>query len=204
MSLMSEQSRQALADAFFRAAKSGLLRAPEDSIEIQPIEGGVSKGPAAGQPMNGAMNKAVNLAARTKSVEPPRDVLVITTSSFSFRLLTMFDVAPTPEARAYFGGAPDAKIETAFAEIANLCCGALNRELSSHFPHLGMSIPYSLSSHCLGCLDELKPEYVSRYAITVNGSVRLEATLCMCCSAPVEVIARAEAAAETTGELELF
>jgi hypothetical protein len=201
MSLISEQSKLALADVFFRAAKASLLRAPEDSIAIEPIEGG-----AAGQSVDKAVSKAVNVHHRAspKALEPPRNVLVITTSSFSFRLLTMFDVAATPEARAYFGGEPDAKIETAFSEIANLCCGALNRELSSHFPHLGMSIPYSLSSHCLGCLDELKPEYVSRYAITLNDSVRLEATLCMCCSAPVEFTARAEAATEATGELELF
>jgi hypothetical protein len=198
MSLMTEQSKQALADAFFRAAKSGLLRAPEDSLEIEPIARAVPASKAASRTV------AQTRVNTTRVGEPSRDVLVITTSSFSFRLLTMFDVAATPEARAYFGGARDAKIETTFAEIANLCCGALNRELSVHFPHLGMSIPYSLNAECLGCLDELKPEYVSRYALTVNSSVRVEATLCMCCSAPVEVIARAEAVAETTGELELF
>jgi hypothetical protein len=201
MSLMTEQSKQALADAFFRAAKSGLLRAPEDSFEIEPIARAVAP---ASQAASRTVAKTLGRVNTTRVGEPSRNVLVITTSSFSFRLLTMFDVAATPEARAYFGGEQDAKIETTFAEIANLCCGALNRELSVHFPHLGMSIPYSLNAECLGCLDELKPEYVSRYAITVNGSVRVEATLCMCCSAPVEVIARAEAVAETTGELELF
>jgi hypothetical protein len=180
MSLMTEQSKQALAQAFFRAARAGLLRAPEDALDIAPI------------------------ASDKPSGQPGDTVLVITTSSFSFRLLTMFHIAATPESRTYYGGAADAKIETAFSEIANLCCGALNRELSYVFPHLGMSIPYSLRNECLGCLDELKPEYVSRYAIAINSSVRLEATLCMCCSAPVEMTERSHVAEQATGELELF
>ncbi len=129
---------------------------------------------------------------------------MITTSSFAFRLLIMFHVSATPETRAYYGAGSDAGMQTAFAEIANLCCGALNRELVRDFPHLGMSIPYFLSGQCMGCLDELKPDHVSHYGITVNGSVQLTATLCICCSAPVEIAARLHAVAETTGELELF
>jgi hypothetical protein len=113
-------------------------------------------------------------------------------------------VPATVENRQYYGAASDAKMEIAFAEIANLCCGALNRELANDFPHLGMSIPYALGAQCLSNLDELKPEYVSRHGITINGSVRLEATLCICCSAPVELAARPDAMAASTGELELF
>jgi len=181
MSMMTAQSRQSLGDSFCRAAKLGLVRAPEDALQIEPLE-------------------SLQFATR-----PGEGVLVITTSSFAFRLLTIFHVAATPESLAYYGDrAGEQKLEVSFAEFANLCCGALNRELSSHFPHLAMSIPYSLSSQCLGCLDELKPEYLSRYAITINDSVRLEATLCMCCSAPVEIVATAGVAEETTGELELF
>jgi len=180
MSLITEQSRQALADAFFSAARAGLLRAQEDALEIQPRTAGAVAGAA------------------------DDTVLVITTSSFGFRLLIMFHVDVTPESRTYYGGSPDAGLQPAFAEIANLCCGALNRELSRDFPHLGMSIPYLLNAHCMGCLDELKPDHVAHYAITVNGSVRLQATLCICCSAPVQITPRQHAAAETTGELELF
>jgi hypothetical protein len=180
MSLMSEQSKQGMEHAFLRAAKAGLLRSPEDALDVQPIpHAGVA--PAAGE-----------------------TVLVITTSSFAFRLLTMFQVPATTENREYYGGEPDAAMEVAFAEIANLCCGALNRELSNDFPHLGMSIPFALGARCLANLDELKPEHVCRYGITINGSVRLEATLCICCSAPVQISARPQAMAASTGELELF
>jgi hypothetical protein len=131
-------------------------------------------------------------------------VLVITTSSFAFRLLTLFRVPATQENREYYGGAPDVKMDATFAEVANLCCGALNRELASDFPHLGMSIPYSLGAQCLANLDELKPQFVSRHDITINGSVRLEATLCICCSVPVQLAAPSQAMAASTGELELF
>jgi len=179
MGLMTEQSKQEMVHAFLRAAKAGLLRSPDDALDLQPIT----------QPLAAA---------------PGDKVLVITTSSFAFRLLTMFQVPATAENREYYGGAPDVEIESTFAEIANLCCGALNRELANDFPHLGMSIPFALGAGCLANLDELKPEHVCRYGITINGSVRLEATLCICCSAPVQIAARSQAMAASTGELELF
>lgn len=178
---MSEQSRQALAAAFCRAAKSSLPRAEGDAFDIVPVTQG------------------------TFEARPGETVLVITTSSFSFRLLTMFHFAATPESVAYYGAdSADRNVSAAFSERVNLCCGAFNRELSLNFPHLGMSIPYSLEHACLASLPELKPEYLSRYAITVNSSVRLDVTLCMCCSAPVEVVAPAVIAEVATGELELF
>lgn len=180
MSLMSEQSKQEMVNAFLRAAKSGLLRSADDALDLQPI------------------------AQSAVAAAPGDKVLVITTSSFAFRLLTLFQVPATAENREYYGGAPDTEMEATFAEIANLCCGALNRELSNDFPHLGMSIPYALGARCLANLDELKPEHVCRYGITINGSVRLEATLCICCSAPVQIAARTHAMAASTGELELF
>jgi hypothetical protein len=177
---MNENSKQGMGQAFLRAAKAGLLRSPDDVLDAQPIAHGI-----------------VNSA-------PGETVLVITTSSFAFRLLTLFQVPATRENRQYYGGAPDAKMAMTFAEIANLCCGALNRELVNAFPHLGMSIPYELGAQCLANLDELKPEHVIRYGITINGSVRLEVTLCICCSAPVQLEPRSEATAASTGELELF
>ena len=181
MSMMTEQSRQSLGDSFCRAAKLGLVRAPEDALHIE------------------------QLAGLQPATRPGEAVLVITTSSFAFRLLTIFHVVSTPESLSYYGDrAGEQKLDVSFAEFANLCCGALNRELSVHFPHLAMSIPYCLSSQCLNCLDDLKPEFLSRYAITINDSVRLEATLCMCCSAPVDIVTTASLVEQTTGELELF
>ena len=54
-------------------------------------------------------------------------------------------------------------------------------------------------------LGELRPHFLSSSAITINDSVRVNATLCMCCSAAVDFVASAPPVAETTaGELEMF
>jgi hypothetical protein len=178
---MSEQTKQSIAQAFDRAARSGLVREPGDLFEIAAADGRKSTG------------------------QPGEKLLVITISSFVFRLLTVFRIAETPAARTYFvRGAADRPITEAFAELANLCCGALSREMSGHFPHLAMSIPYILSSRCTAFLGELHPQYLSSYEITINQSVKLQATLCMCCYAPVDIPASSLAVEASSGELQLF
>jgi hypothetical protein len=180
---MSIQTKQNIEHAFHRAARAGLLRAPGDVCNIEPLERG------------------------KLGEQPAGNLLVITISSFVFRLLTIFRIAENPVNRAYYvRGSADRTLDEAFSEVANMCCGALNRELSGSFAHLAMSIPYALSGQCIAFLGELKPQYSPSYAITINDSVRLQVTLCMCCSAPVDVAAStaAVAVAENGGELELF
>jgi len=80
----------------------------------------------------------------------------------------------------------------------------LNRELAEQIPHLAMSIPYTLSSQCLAYLGELRPSFLSSSAVTINDSIQLNVTLCLCCSAAVEFVASVPVAAETAGELEMF
>jgi hypothetical protein len=179
--MISEQSKLALAAAFQRAAGAGLVRSPGDGCIIVAAEGPL---------------------AATREGE---NLLLITISSFVFRLLTLFHIADVAAARAYFGyGAGGHDRDEGFSEVANLCCGALNRELARHFPHLAMSIPHTLSRHCSAFLAALQPQYLSHYAITLNDSVRLQVTLCMCCSGPVDLAADATAAEHGGGELELF
>jgi hypothetical protein len=179
---MSEHTKQNIEEAFHRALRGGVTRAPDDVCTIAPA--------------------AVDPKLQEQS---GGNLLVITISSFVFRLLTLFQVATDAATRAYYGsGAAGQGIDEAFHEIANLCCGALNRELSQQFPHLAMSIPYTLSSRCMAFLGDLRPQYVSSSAITINDSVHVQATLCMCCSAPVEFTAGAVAIENNSGELELF
>ena len=162
---------------FERAARSTILRSQEDAWEI-------TTGPA------------------TATVRNP--LMVITTSSFAFRLLTIFQVADNDANRAYFlpeGAA--GTLQEGFAEVVNLCCGALSREISSVFPHVAMSAPSRLSAQCIEYLPQLKPEYISRFTISINGAVKVDITLCMCCSAAVDIPALA-AVEQTSGELELF
>jgi hypothetical protein len=180
--VLSDQSRQNLANLFERAAHATLLRSPEHSWEITRESGNATGALAAGEPL-----------------------LVITTSSFRFRLLTLFHVADNQANRDYFApGATGGTVQDGFAEVANLCCGALNREISAIYSHLAMSVPSRLSGACLEYLVQLEPEYTSRFTITINGTARVGVTLCMCCTAPVDIPVTLATAEQSSGELELF
>jgi hypothetical protein len=179
--VLTDQSRQNLIEVFERAARSSMLRSEEHSWDIS--------------------REAANAAAPAGS----GPLLVITTSSFRFRLLTIFSVPDSEANRAYFIPAGSGlTIHEGFAEVANLCCGALNREISNIYPHLAMSVPSRLSSQCLGHLTELEPAFISRSMISINGTVQVGVTLCMCCTAPVEIPVLTVAAEQASGELEMF
>jgi hypothetical protein len=136
---------------------------------------------------------------------PEKTIVILTISSFLFRLLTIFHFDENPATRDYFaGGVADKSLDEVFSEAGNLCCGAMKREVSRHFPHTGMSTPYTLSSRCISFLDELKPSYTARYAITINGSVQLHATVCVCNYAPMDFVVDKSAEEEETGALEMF
>ena len=129
----------------------------------------------------------------------------MTISSFNFRLLISFQLEDTPATRAYFvSDPPDQPLSEAFSEVANMCCGALNHELARSFPHLGMSIPYVLGGECLAYLGDLRPAYRANLAITINQTVRLQMTLCLCCDAPLELVSGAPPAGDNAGELQMF
>jgi hypothetical protein len=178
--MLSEQTRRNIDHAFHRAARATVPRAAGDVCEITPAPGPRTAG------------------------QPEERLVLITVSSFAFRLITIFQIADNPSIRGYYlDGAGHQGIDEAFHEVANLCCGALNREFSRSFAHLAMSTPYTLDGRCIDFLDELKPQYLARFQITINDAVRLRATLCMCCAAPVDIQITADQA-ETTGELELF
>ena len=133
-------------------------------------------------------------------------VVVLTISSIVFRLLLILRFDEDESTRAYYlkDAADERPFQEVFLEICNLCCGAMNQELLRYFPDLGMSTPYVLNARCLPHLNELKPALLSSYSVTLNGSVRLAATVCVCAHAPIDFIADTSAVEETSGELELF
>ena len=146
-----------------------------------------------------ALNKNSDISIHEKNI------VVLTISSFLFKVLTIFHIGEDEETKNYFlGTSPNKSLTEAFSEIGNLCIGAMNRELLQYFPHLGMSTPYTLSSRCLSFLSELNPEHVSRYSITINNSARLQATVCICGYAPIDFSVNREETVDTSGELELF
>ncbi|NPT37145.1 hypothetical protein [Paraburkholderia xenovorans] len=133
-------------------------------------------------------------------------VVVLTISSIVFRLLLILHFDEDESTRAYYlkAAADERPFQEVFLEICNLCCGAMNQELLRYFPDLGMSTPYVLNARCLPHLHELKPGLLSSYSVTLNGTVRLAATVCVCADAPLDFVADTSALEETGGELELF
>jgi hypothetical protein len=180
--VLSDQTGRNLADAFRRAAAATLIRSAGDVCDVQ------------------AAAKGADSQLQTQS-----PLLLITISSFVFRLVTVFQISGSEATRQYYceSGAATAS-EEAFTEAVNLCCGALSRELSAQFKHLAMSIPYRLESSCLNFLGELKAGLTTSYDITINDSARMRATLCMSASRPIELSAPAPEVSHTGGALEMF
>jgi hypothetical protein len=179
--VITEHSQQNLQTAFHRAVRTNLVRESDDVCDIASADIG------------------------TIGAYSAQKLLLITLSTFVFRLMIIFRIAETPATLAYYTPVGTAQtLDDVFAELANMCCGTLNRELSISFPHLAMSTPRSVSGQCIAFLSEMKPQYVASYRITINQTVRLEAALCLCCSAPVTVADTAAAAHETVSELEMF
>ncbi|MDR5836628.1 hypothetical protein [Caballeronia sp. LZ034LL] len=134
----------------------------------------------------------------------PMHALVLTISSLTFRLLFVLHFSDDDATRACY---PGAKREQALADVlmehVNLCCGSINQQLVAHFPDLGMSTPFALSSRCIDFIDELKPDHVWRYALRPGGEAHLAVTACVCAQAPVDFAASAMEE-QSDGELELF
>ncbi|MDP3637182.1 MAG: hypothetical protein Q8R51_07355 [Azonexus sp.] len=177
--MISDSAKQGINQIFTRACASLTLDAG-DSVAVNPIHGG-------------------------NFVEPPGQLLVLTIANFSFKLLVIFHFEASRETGQYFSK-PEAGLGCAdvFPEIANLCCGAMNRELGGYFTHLGMSTPYQLDRQCLPFIEVLKPAYLAQHRIVINGDVILHATLCLCAYAPVDFRYVASAPETASGALELF
>ncbi|WGS54716.1 hypothetical protein LFL96_27315 [Paraburkholderia sp. D15] len=179
--MISAHARDSFDRIFRKAAQSRLPLDASDPCEIVPI--------------------ADASAGTTKDTQ----VVVLTISSIVFRMLLILHFDENDAARGYYlKEADERSFQEVFLEICNLCCGAMNQELLNAFPDLGMSTPYVLNARCLPHLHELKPALLSSYAITLNGDVRLAATVCVCAHAPLDFVADTSAVEETSGELELF
>jgi len=179
--MISSNAQAGIESILFKAARSRLPQQPDDTCEIVP------------------------LAHAHDSTRPDANVIILTISSILFRLLLVFHFDDDTGTRDYFARQTgDVSLQDVLLEVCNLCCGAMNQDLLRYFQDLGMSTPYVLSARCLPYLEGLKPDYLSSYAITINGSVRLAATVCVCAHAPIDFVADMTAVEETSGELELF
>lgn len=179
--MISEQAKQGLDIIFTKAARSTLAVDSSDLVEILPLR-------------------------NTQTVFPSEScILVFTIASYVFRWLILFHLNRDSATEKYFTkNNSEQRLDEVIGEIGNLCCGAINRDLGSHFQHTGMSTPYLLKSESVSYLDELNPTHVSRFQISINKSVQLHATLCFCAYSPIDFRAEMKAVEEVTGELEFF
>ena len=181
--VISNASHENIERAFHRAIRGHFLVDANDDCCIEPDAG-----------------DADPRAAEQK-------VLVITVSSFVFRLLLIFRMLEDAPTRDYYlAKASVQTLDEILAETTNMCSGEVSRELALSFPHLAISTPSPLDFRCIGLLHELKPQRLANYRVTIKGTVTLGATLCLCCSAPIEVAAAAVSTdlTQEQGEMELF
>ena len=179
--MITEQAKDSIERIFRQAARLRLTVGAGDACDI-----------VHGAPHDGAVDG---------------ELIVLTISSISFRLLLVLHFDNDDATRDYYLGTGQATLEERLLEICNLCCGAMNQQLVGYCPDLGMSTPYVLSGHCVSYLDQLKPDFMVSYRVTVNGAVQLGATICICADAPLDfvaTVAEVTEIAESVGELELF
>jgi hypothetical protein len=180
--VISHAARDSLERIFFQAARTRLTVDAAHACEIVPVAAAGTVGEGLGEEM-----------------------LVLTIASIGFRIVLALQFADDDATRGYYGAVGgDRTLHDAAMEIGNLYCGAVNQQLVEHFPDLGMSTPYALSSDCMDYLDELKPSYVAAYDVTIEHAARLRATMCVCACAPLDFVARVADIHESAGELELF
>lgn len=144
-----------------------------------------------------------------------KKMVVLTISSYLFRLMVMFHFTPDAATKGHFarltgagaaeaGAGGEQAFMDALAECGNLCCGIFNRELGRFFPHLGMSTPNVIDTQCVHYLHNLRHAHVRHFAIDIDQSPRLHVSLCVSAYDRLDFAVSAEEQADTTGELELF
>jgi hypothetical protein len=115
-------------------------------------------------------------------------VVMLTVSSYTFRLLMFIHFNDDASTRAYLASlvskSADQLVGEGFSdaimERGNLFCGALNRDLATYFPHIGMSTPCVLSRIALDHVDTIQPTLVRRYRAQISDSFGLRLTLVLC------------------------
>jgi hypothetical protein len=122
--------------------------------------------------------------------------------------MIIFRIAETPATRLTTRRSrPAQTLDEVFAEVANMCGGTLEPAAVGQFPascHVD-ALFRERSVHRVLERDEAAVP-VASYLVTINHTVHLQATLCLCCSAPVEVAdsAAATEAEQNVGELEIL
>jgi len=141
-----------------------------------------------------------------------KEFSVLTITSTTFRFLTLLHFDSNETTIKYFANGSIVDEEhnenneflDQILEFSNLACGAMNRHLNDHYTYSGMSTPYVLTRPCLDFITDLNPGYIKHYRITINQSLVLHATLCICNFGNVDFSVDKSKADEITGELQML
>ncbi len=138
--------------------------------------------------------------------------VMITVASFLFRLSVLIYFSPDEATRRHFVGVegddPTTKDDQAFfdaiRECCNVCCGSLNRELATVFPHVAMSTPNIIERECGSHLETLKGGYLQHFRATTGAGSQFYVTLCVRDYGTVDFEWAMTQETESSGELEFF
>lgn len=184
--MISPQAKTGFEFFVTNALKAAVVSCPDDSVDITLLED-------------------------SSEIKEDRMVL-LTVSSYLFRAITMMsftlNAATKQHLAAIHRGNPESMTEADYldviGEVGNIFCGALNRDLSHHFPYLGMSTPNVLERECIDYLHELDASYIRHFRVVINDGVTLHASLCVCDFADIDFVVDTSVVEEGNGELELF
>lgn len=148
-------------------------------------------------------------------VEPAAasQMVVLSIASYAFKLIAALHFSPTPQMRelaARLCRRPADRMTQqdfidALCEAGNMCCGAINHELSAFFPCLGLSPPQTLDARSLPFLERLGCQYVQHFRIEDDAGLQLHASLCAKAYEEMDFHWETVAAHQPAGgELELF
>ncbi len=164
-----------------------------------------------GMPVGGAGVSIESVATLDKIKE--KKIVILTVSSYLFRLMAILYFKPDATTRAWFNrNAAEGALELGddefydrIAECGNVCCGSLNRDLGKHFLHVGMSTPNILDKECMRYVDLLGCGLLNHYKVELDGGPTMYASLCVADFGAVDFHVEPTAEEDVSvGELEMF
>lgn len=145
---------------------------------------------------------------------PASHAAVLSIASLVFRMLIVIHFSDDRATRAHFAALSRQPAEAlshqafidAICEAGNLCCGAVNRDLGTVVPWVGMSTPHIIESQCLRHLGLLRAAHQQHFRLGLAQGLALHLTLCVSASEALDFDFRPAPATpqEQAGELELF
>lgn len=183
--MISSNAQAAFKDMVVRAVKTSPLVSGSDSYDV--------------------------VALCEQDALPSERFVILTVSSYAFRLQLLVHFTPDKATREHFARVTrctaadldDQAFVDAIRESGNIFCGNLNRDLGQVFPHVGMSTPNILEHQCVPYLGRLGNSYLCRFEVVNPQGPKFFVSLYVHAYFKLD-FCYATAEAESTGELEMF